>query len=297
MHIYDETKDIRVNNSAVTLGKFDAFHLGHQRLINIINEKKKEYGYETVLFSFDTTGIKHLPSVTTKAERIDICNELGIDNLVFYPVNKETMAIEPENFIKDVLVKSMGAKVIVTGRDFCFGRNRRGSVEMLEKYAVESGYELIVADDVMSNGEKVSSSNIKDYLTSGNIEMSNKMLGYNYFIKGQVVAGKQNGRKIDTRTINISPDENKILPPRGVYKTNTHIDSRVFKSITNVGINPTVKEDGRIVVETHILDFNEDIYDKEVKIEFIKFIREERKFPDLNALKRQIILDISEANL
>lgn len=88
--------------------------------------------------------------MTTKAERIDICNELGIDNLVFYPVNKETMAIEPENFIKEVLVKSMGAKVIVTGRDFCFGRNRRGNVEMLEKYAVESGYELIVADDVMS---------------------------------------------------------------------------------------------------------------------------------------------------
>lgn len=297
MRIYDETKDICIKNSAVTLGKFDAFHLGHQKLIGIINEKKKLNGYETVLFSFDTTGIRHQSSVTTKAERADICEKLGIDNLVFYPVNEETMSIEPEDFIEKVLIKKLDAKVIVTGRDFCFGRNRRGNVEMLNKYSNDYGYELIIADDVMLDNLKVSSSNIKEYLIKGKIDSVNEMLGYNYFINGYVVPGKQNGRKIGTRTINIAPDENKVLPPRGVYKTNTYIDKNVFKSITNVGVNPTVKDDDRIVVETHILNFDKEIYDKKVKIEFVKFIREERKFSDLNALKRQILLDISEANL
>ena len=297
MRIYDETKDICVKNTAVTLGKFDALHLGHQNLIKAINEQKRANNYETVLFSFDTMGMRHQQVLTTKKERIEICREFDIDNLIFYPVNENTMAMEPEQFISEILVNDLDAKIIVTGKDFCFGRNRCGNIEMLESYSKKYNFELIVSDDIMVNNEKVSSSNIKEHLRNGRIEEAGEMLGYDYFIMGQVTEGKQNGRKIDTRTINIIPEDNKLLPPKGVYKTCTNIGNRRFKSITNIGVNPTVKSDNKIVVETHILDFNGNLKKSEVKIDFLKFIREERKFSDLEALKRQILLDISEANL
>lgn len=297
MRIYDETKDICMKNTAVTLGKFDALHLGHQKLIENICNEKKMHGYKTVLFSFDTLPLRHQKALITKNERIHICEKSGIDNLVFYPVNEFTMSMEPEDFIRLILVEMLDAKIVVTGKDFRFGKDRRGDIEMLKLFSNKFGYKLIVSDSVMFDKEKVSSSSIKEYLSSGNVEKANKMLGYNYFILGEVVKGKQIGRTIDTRTINVIPDTNKLLPPKGVYKTNTIIKDKSYKSITNIGINPTVKNDESLIVETHILNFDENIYNMDVKIELLRFIREEKKFSNLEELKRQILLDISEANL
>ena len=134
MKVYDETREICIKNTAITLGKFNAIHLGHQRLIQYICEEKEKKGCETVLFSFDTSGVNGQKLITTKEERIALCHNFGIDHIIFYPVNEETMSIEPEYFIENVLVKGLGVKVVVTGQDFCFGRNRRGNVEMLKKY-------------------------------------------------------------------------------------------------------------------------------------------------------------------
>ena len=295
MKIYDETKDISLNNTAVTLGKFNAFHLGHRKLIEYIKNEKNEKGYKTTIFSFDTATVFNQPLIVTKEERIEICRELDIDNLIFYPVNNETMSMEPERFIKDILIGKFDSKVVVTGKDFCFGKNRSGNVNLLKEYSEKYGYKLIIVDSVCCEGQKVSSTKIKEYLSAGMISEANKMLGYNYFIMGEIVRGKQLGRTIDKRTINIIPEEDKLVPGKGVYKTNVYLDGRLYKGITNVGINPTVDSDGKTKVETHILDFNEEIYGKTVKIEFIKFIREEKKFSDLEALKRQISLDILEA--
>lgn len=292
MRIFDETKDICLKNTAVTLGKFNAMHLGHQSLIS---EIKKEKGLEITLFSFDTAKIMNQPVVMTKEERIEICSKLGMDNVIFYPVNEETMSIEPENFIKDILINQLDSKVIVTGKDFRFGKNRRGDISLLEKYSNEYGYQLKVVDSVTDGDVKVSSTDIKQYLKEGNIEKANEMLGYRYFIMGEVIKGRQLGRTIDTRTINVSVDDNKIVPLKGVYKTNVVVESKRFLSITNIGINPTVGYDNNIKVETHILDFDGNLYGKKVKIEFIKFIRNEHKFSSMEELKRQILLDISVA--
>ena len=154
-----------------------------------------------------------------------------------------------------------------------------------------------MAESVMVGDIKVSSSRIKEYLSEGLIDKANELLGYKYFIMGKVSEGKHNGRIIDTRTINIIPEADKILPKKGVYKSKTYIDNEIYRSITNIGTNPTVKNDSEILVETHIFDFNQEIYNKEVKVEFEKFIREEKKFTSLQELKRQILLDISQANL
>lgn len=297
MHVYDEVQDFYLNNTAVTLGKFDGMHLGHRRLVSEILKSRSENGYETVLFSFDTSNISNQMSITTKKERMLLCEEAGIDNVIFYPVNKNTMAMKPEIFIEDVIVNRLGAKVVVTGRDFCFGSGRSGNVEMLAEYARRYGYRLIVVDSVMQNGEKVSSSNIKECIGQGKIEEANRMLGYSYFVYGKVVKGNQIGRTIDTKTVNIIPEKNKVLMPNGVYKTSIIIGGEKYRSITNVGECPTVRNNREITVETHIFDFNREVYDSYVKIEFEKYIREERKFLNLEDLKRQILLDISQANL
>lgn len=297
MRVYDEVQDFCLNNTAVTLGKFDGIHLGHQRLVSEILKNKAENKYETVLFSFDTSVISKQMSITTKQERLLLCNQTGIDNVIFYPVNKDTMAMKPEAFIKDIIAERLGAKIVCTGKDFCFGNGRTGDVELLEKYSDIYGYRLCVVDSVMYEGKKVSSSNIKEYIGQGNIEEANRMLGYSYFIYGKVVRGNQVGRTMDMKTVNLIPDKNKMLMPRGVYKTNITIDGQRYKSITNVGLCPTVRDDREITVETHVLNFDREIYDSYVKIEFEKFIREERKFLNLEDLKRQILLDISQANL
>ena len=297
MKIYDETREIYIKNTAITLGKFNAIHLGHQRLIQSVCGEKEKMGCETVLFSFDTSNVNGQKLITTKEERIELCSDFGIDHMIFYPVNKETMSIEPENFIEDILVKGLDVKVVVTGQDFCFGRNRRGNIKMLERYGEKYGFKLIVAESVMVGEIKVSSSIIKEYLSEGLMEKANELLGYKYFIMGRVSEGKHNGRIIDTRTINITPKNEKILPKNGVYKSKTYIDNEVYKSITNIGTNPTVKNDSQILVETHIFDFNQEIYNKDVKVEFEKFIRDEKKFANLQELKSQILLDISQANL
>lgn len=297
MKIYDETRELCMKNTAVTLGKFNAIHLGHQKLIEYICKEKNAVGCSTVLFSFDTSSIYHQKLITTKEERLALCEKLGLDTVIFYPVNKETMSMEPEDFIREILVERLGVKAVVTGEDFCFGRNRRGTVEMLRQYGEQYDFQLIVSESVMIDDIKVSSSIIKEYLAEGLLERANAMLGYPYFIMGTVHEGKHIGRTIGTKTINITPSADKMLPKKGVYKTKTYIDGKSYKSITNIGTNPTVKEDNRIVVETHIFEFDRDIYHTDVKVVFEKFLREERKFSDLEALKRQILLDISQANL
>lgn len=297
MKIFDEITDFKINNSAVTLGKFDGLHLGHRVLIEDILDGSKKYGYKTVLFSFDTSAINGQSSITTKTERNHICMELGIEHVIYYPVNSGTMAIEPEEFIKNVLVDRLDVKRVVTGEDFRFGKKRRGDVSMLRKYSSIYGYELIVEKSVSIDGIKAGSTSIKEYIKEGRINKANEMLGYPYFIMGEVIKGNQIGRTMDARTVNIHPPDNKMLPPYGVYKTSVTVEDKKYKSITNIGLCPTVRSDSMVTAETHIFDFEKDIYGDNIKVEFEKFIRYEKKFDNIEELKRQIALDISEANL
>ena len=148
MNIFDETTDFVFKNTAVTLGKFDGMHIGHRQLITRVLDEKKQYGYETILFSFDTSKMTGGKSITTKNERNLLCDEYGIDHVIYYPVNQETMSIEPEEFIEKILVGKLDVKLVVTGEDFRFGKNRRGDIGMLFQYSEKYGYELFSADEV-----------------------------------------------------------------------------------------------------------------------------------------------------
>lgn len=297
MQIYTDYRNLKLKNTAVTLGKFDGIHRGHQKLIQRLLQEKEQRGLRSVLFSFDITTMNHQQVLTTKEERKNLCEQLGIEDVVFYPVTQNTMAMTPQQFIEDVLVQQLDAKVIVTGKDFRFGKNRMGDVNMLREYSKIYGYSLFVEDSVNYQEAKISSSNIKECILAGNLTDANEMLGYPYFVMGEIVKGKQVGRTIGTRTINIHTDSNKIVPPRGVYKTMAELNHTKYKGLTNVGLCPTVSSNNELTIETHLLDFNQNVYGQIAKIEFYQFIRPEKKFGNLDELKKQILLDISEANL
>lgn len=299
MKIYTNKTEFNIKNSVVALGKFDGLHLGHKKLLEAVLNTSEKEGYTSVLFSFDTSIISESKQVNTFEERIHICENMNPDYYIYYPVSKETMEMRAKDFIENVLIKELGVKKVVTGKDFLFGRKREGNTETLKKYADEEFFEYEIIDDVYIGGLKVSTSMIKKSLSWGEIYEANRMLGYEYYIMGNIVKGKQIGRLMNLRTINVEPDENKFLPKNGVYKTSVIIDGKKYHSITNIGFNPTVTDgnNGKIKVETHILNFDENVYDKEVIISFERFIREEKKFSSFEELKTQILLDISRAYL
>lgn len=293
MRIFTTGDNIGLTNTAVTLGKFDGMHLGHQELIKQLILEKQESGVSPVLFSFDTAKKQGVSSLTTYRERACLCEKLGIESLVLYPVNEQTMAMEAEDFIKNVLVGELGAKIVVTGMDFRFGKNRIGSVDTLVQCSETYGYSVITKSSRMHGTDKISSSRIKQAITEGRLAEAEAMLGYRYFIMGNVIQGRQIGRTIGIRTLNIEAEMSKLLLPQGVYGTTALINGKAYKSITNIGTCPTVTDDNKIVIETHVLDFSEEIYGYEVSVLFDFFIRKEKKFENLTELQQQIDKDIN----
>lgn len=292
MQVIDSCEKIKLKNTAVTLGKFDGLHLGHQALIHQLKCAGKMHGYQTVLFSFDVVSAMGSGSLNMKNERIALAEQFGIDTVVFYPVTRETMGMEPETFIRKLLVERMDVRHVVTGTDFCFGKNRRGSVEMLKQFSKDYGYSVEVVPDCYFLDEKISSSRIKERLSAGDLEQANQMLGYPYFMKGIIIPGKKIGRTMDIRTLNLRLPKEKILVQGGVYGTTTEIDGVSYRSITNVGICPTVSDVCELSVETHVLDFHREIYGQEVTVFFHQFLRKEQKFDSLIQLREQIQRDI-----
>ncbi|MDE7156772.1 MAG: bifunctional riboflavin kinase/FAD synthetase, partial [Lachnospiraceae bacterium] len=280
------------SNTAVTLGKFDGLHLGHQELIRQLIREKEQSGLSPVLFSFDTAKRKGVSSLTTFRERARLCETFGIEHLILFPVNERTMAMPAEDFIREILAGELGAKTVVTGTDFHFGKDRKGSVDTLIQYSNLFDYSVITKPSRLYENEKISSSRIKQAMGQGNLKEAETMLGYRYFVMGTVIKGRQLGRTIGIRTLNLEVEQTKLLPLQGVYGTTAVIDGKKYKSITNIGTCPTVTDSGAVTVETHVLDFEEEVYGSEVAVYFEFYIRKERKFENLAALQRQICSDI-----
>lgn len=284
--------------TAISLGKFDGIHRGHELLLEQLLKKKQE-GYKTVIFTFDIPPKKVLGSentkvLTTNEEKMHMFDSFGIDYLIECPFTPEIMTMEAESFI-EMLVKNLSVKCIVAGEDFCFGHNRRGNHQMLKEYADKLSYEAIILPKMKEEKRDISSTFVREEISAGRIEMANKLLGYPYFVSGQVKHGNRIGRTIGFPTVNLIPPQNKLLPQYGVYITKVTIDGIVYQGITNVGCKPTIEGENPVGIETHILDFKQDVYDKVIIVTFIKRIREERKFPNLESLLEQMRLDVSEA--
>lgn len=283
--------------TVLSLGKFDGLHRGHELLMDYVFKKKKE-GLKAVIFTFDIPPRKNVEHVATKVlttneEKSRLFAGIGIDYLIECPFTREVMNMEPELFI-ETIVNQLNVKCMVVGKDFHFGHNRRGDYQMLLQYAAKYGYDVEVVDKMQEDGRDISSTFVREQIVAGNIEKANELLGYRYFVEGTILHGRKMGKAVlGIPTINLIPPEEKLLPPFGVYISITEWNGKCYPGITNVGCKPTVEGENPVGVETHIFDFDEDIYGKEVKVSFLSKVREEKKFASLEALKEQMAHDVA----
>lgn len=202
--------------------------------------------------------------------------------------------MDPEQFVTEVLIGQMNAGYIVVGPDFKFGHDRSGDIYLLERLSRKYGFRLLVLAKEQHEGRDISSTYIREVLSQGKLELASALLGYPYFVMGEVVKGKQLGRLIGVPTVNQLPRENKLLPPDGVYASRTIVDGKSYGSMTNIGIRPTVDSTRVRNLETYLFDFHEEIYGKEIKVELLSFERPEIKFPSLEDLRAQLNQDMSK---
>ena len=291
------TVDFQIEeDTVISLGKFDGIHRGHELLMERLAEKKRE-GLKAAIFTFDIPprrNVQHVEAkvLTTNDEKMHIFEEMGIDYLIECPFTEEVMHMEPEDFIR-MLVERLHVKCIVAGEDFRFGHNRRGDYRMLQEYAGKLGYEALILKKMKEDARDISSTFVREEIAAGNIEKANHLLGYRYFVKGMVKHGNQIGRTIGIPTINLIPPEEKLLPPFGVYVSEVVIGEERYQGVTNVGCKPTIEGNNPVGVETYLLDFHENVYDRIVTVDFISKIRAEHKFENIEALKEQMENDIA----
>lgn len=291
------TSDFELNKCcAVTLGKFDGLHLGHQKLIGIVREKAKQEDLLAVLFTFDSLPLSICPQkyqhfISTNSERRALCENYGIDVEIEYPFTTEFMNMEPEEFIQRIIIEKLHAKYVVIGTDFRFGKGRAGDADTLVEACEKYDFTTIVVEKEKYQDKEISSTFARDELKLGHMETVNILLNRPYSVSGVVSKGNQFGRKLEFPTVNLYPTEYKLLPPNGVYATRIIIDDEKFYGVTNLGVKPTVSDASDISVETHIFDYSRDVYGKKIEVEFMHFLRPEMKFDDVEALKKQMTID------
>jgi len=300
MEYIRKTLDFKIEEpTAVTLGKFDGLHRGHELLMNTVLEYSKKYQVSSVAFTFDMPPRNRVEEIvanvlTTNDEKQYIFEKQGIDYLIECPFTTEVMSMEPKAFI-EWISKSLHMKYVVVGDDFRFGHKRAGDYHTLQEYEETYGYKTIVLDKLKDSNRDISSTYVREKIADGNIRKANELLGYNYFIKSEILHGKKLGRRIGMPTINMILPKNKLLPPNGVYVTEVLVDGKTYMGVTNVGYKPTVSEERVIGVETYIDDFNQDLYGEKIVVSFLEFIRPEMKFASIEELKAQMESDIQVA--
>ena len=299
MRIIAGTTDFKIlPPTAVAIGKFDGLHLGHKKLLKQILEKKSE-GLLTTVFTFDPPpevlfGKRQAKEITTKEEKRIIFEKMGVDILIEYPLNEISAAIEPEDFVKEVLKEKMNMSYLAAGYDLSFGHRGAGNAKLLKELAPKLDFELKIIDKVCEQGREISSTFIREEVEKGNMNHVTKLLGEPYMVIGQVVHGAKLGRRIGMPTINLLPEKEKMLPPKGVYYSRTGIGEKEYKSITNIGEKPTVSNEKQIGVETYLYEFDQDVYGKNAIVKLLEFKRPEQKFADLEELKTQMIKDVND---
>ena len=294
-YIKNTTEFYIEENTVLSLGKFDGIHRGHELLLSHMAAKKKE-GLAAAIFTFDIPPSRNVLGaaskvLTTNAEKMHIFERLGVDYLIECPFTQEIRCMEAEAFIEKI-ARQLRVKCMVVGEDFRFGHQRRGDYRMLLAQEKQFGYQAIVVEKMQEDERDISSTFIREEIAAGNFAKANHLLGYRYFVTGEVVHGNQFGRTMGIPTMNQLPPEEKLLPPNGVYVTETVIGEKRYRGITNVGCKPTVGEKNPIGVETHLFDFEEDVYGRIVTVEFLASVRSERRFSSVEELKSQMQRDI-----
>ena len=299
MRIYHHINDFTpLKNAVVTIGTFDGVHLGHQKIIAGIRELAEEVGGETVLLTFFPhprmilkPEDESLKMINTIAEKAELLEKLGVDNLIITPFSRDFSNQTAEEYIREVLVNKIGTKKIVIGYDHRFGKDRQGGLEELQHLSQPYGFEVYEIPEQDINEVAISSTRIREALLAGNIELANQFLGYPFYITGKVIKGDQIGRKIGFPTANIVVEERyKLIPSDGIYSVKVKIGFETFFGMGYIGSRPTVMGQTRNI-EVNLFNFDTEIYNQTVQIEFYNFIRGDSKFEGLDALKAQIAKD------
>ena len=296
MKVIKAIKDIDIEfDTVVTIGNFDGVHKGHQVLIEKTADYAKARGIKSAVFTFLNHPINYfvpekVKNIFDEKEKERLIESFGIDYLIDIPFDKAMTKISAEQFIVKILKDKIHAKKIVVGHDFTFARNKEGNADVLRDMGHEYGIEVEIVQPIKINGIRVSSTFIRELISEGRVDEIPQYLGTHYVIEGEIIHGKANGRKMGYPTANISLKDQIINPKNGIYASRVIIDGKKYFGATNVGMNPTVN--GKYLsIETNILDFNEDIYGKRVRIEFLEKIRDEKKFESLDELRKQLDLD------
>ncbi|MDB4226073.1 bifunctional riboflavin kinase/FAD synthetase [Flavobacteriaceae bacterium] len=285
----------------VTIGTFDGIHIGHQKILKDLIKTAKKEGKKSVLLTF----FPHPRMVLQKDNKILLLNtieeksglleKMGLDYLIIHPFSKEFSRLTALDFVRDILVNKLNTSRLIIGYDHHFGKNREGNIHQLKEYSLLYDFKVeeIPAQDI--DDVSVSSTKIRTALKDGNLKTANNYLGYHYMLNGTVVSGKKLGGTIGFPTANLEIKEPyKLIPKTGVYIIKTHINTVLYTGIMNIGFNPTVLGKHQ-TIEAHLFDFNEDLYGKEIMIEFIYFLREEHKFKSIEELVVQLNIDKENA--
>ena len=303
MKIYNSLEEIKdIEPTVVALGNFDGIHKGHQEIISMTVKEAASAGLKSGVFTFSnhtSSVLKNVPPVKNilyPDQKISILEEMGVDYMFNIPFTEEILRMNPEQFIDQILVDKFNIREAYCGFNYTFGYKASGTAEVLMHEGLKRGFGIHVQEPYVIDGIVVSSTYIRQLIEEGRMEECTKFMGRMYAIDGEIVMGNKLGRTFGFPTCNTIVDETMITPPNGVYITTCTIDGVKRPSVTNVGVKPTIGKYEKNI-ETHIFDFNEDVYGKRIRVDFIKHTRPEKKFDGLDDLKKQIQSDCIEARV
>ena len=289
----------RHHGCVLTVGKFDGMHRGHQVLLETTRDLAREAGVPATVLSFDPSPRdffhpeRALPRIGTLRDKFASLQRHGIERLVLVRFDQRIASIPPKDFLEDVLLKSLGARTLIVGDDLRFGRNRSGDIQYLRSRADELGYRVVAVDTVQVDGERCSSSAVREALGAHDFERAERLLGRPYRVTGRIRNGLRLGRKLDMPTANIAIRK-QLAVPFGVYAVVARDATRTWKGVASLGIRPTLNMT-RCLLETHLFDANVDLYGAVLEVEFRHFLRPELRFDNLDALRHQMHQDAAEA--
>lgn len=291
-HIY--SKDFKMDNTCVAFGQFDGLHRGHRAVIDKLVEQEGK-NLTSVLLSFDynPTNIFGVNKVIyTEEEKEFILSEDSPQVMVSYPFTSEIGDMEPDVFIKNILVDKLGVKVVVAGENCKFAKDCSGDIDTLKHFSSIYGYDVVCVKTIKENGQAITTNVIRNAFDEGLLDEANKLLGHTFTMIGEVVHGKALGRTVGMPTANLGVPENKIMPNNGVYATLSEIDDKFVQGLTNIGQRPSVDDHSYVTIETFLLDFSQNIYGKKLALEIHSYIRGVVKFNNIEEVKIQVDKDI-----
>jgi riboflavin kinase/FMN adenylyltransferase len=300
IHFPDDRRPAHWRRPVVALGNFDGLHRGHLKILDRVRRQAREHAATPVVMTFDphpprvVRPDKAPPLLMTIRQKIEMMGQEGIEGIAIVRFTPELSRWEPEQFVRTVLVEWLHVAEVWVGGNFLFGRDRSGNFSLLRSLGARYGFRVEKIDPVRYKDFVVSSTRVRRLVSEGRVDEAGALLGHYHFIDGIVERAVGRGRALGFPTANLVT-ENELLPPHGVYATTLSLEGIIHRSITNIGVRPTFGPDGPISVETHIFDFDRDIYGARARLAFVERMRAERAFPDVAALTAQIDADCRQA--